>query len=431
MANNKHLDLSQRIIIEQSLNKKLSFKTIGRDIDKNCTTISKEVKNRRQFKKTGAYGRPFNDCIYRFSCNLSGCCNNPACRNNFCKFCPDCHKVCSIYKKENCVLLNDPPYVCNGCDKRNNCTLEKALYSALAAQKEYELIRSEARQGVQISEEEAIRLNKIISPLVAKGQSPHAIYVNHIDELMCNERTIYNYINNGILSVKNIDLPRKVRYSIRKPKKDNFKVDKQCRLGRTYNTFCNYMQEHPDTSVIQMDTVEGRKGGKALLTIHFTIPQLMLAFIRDANTSQSVIDIINRLYLELRPDIFDELFPLLLVDNGSEFSNPLAIELDGQGNRRTRVYYCDPSAPYQKGALENNHELIRRIIPKGTSLDCFTQDDITKMMNHINCYPRRNLGNKTPYEVFTALYGEDVLKKLGISFILADEVTLRPSLLKK
>jgi IS30 family transposase len=274
-----------------------------------------------------------------------------------------------------------------------------------------------------------MRLNKIISPLVAKGQSPHAICVNHMDELMCNERTIYNYINNGILSVKNIDLPRKVRYSIRKPKKDNFKVDKQCRIGRTYSAFCDYMKEHPDTPIIQMDTVEGRKNGKVLLTIHFTIPQLMLAYIRDANTSQSVIDIINRLYLELRPDIFDELFPLLLVDNGPEFSNPLAIELDAQGNRRTRVYYCDPSAPYQKGALENNHELIRRIIPKGTSLDCFTQDDINKMMNHINCYPRKNLGNKTPYEVFTTLYGEGVLKKLGVSFIQHDEVTLRPSLL--
>ncbi len=62
-----------------------------------------------------------------------------------------------------------------------------------------------------------------------------------------------------------------------------------------------------------------------------------------------------------------------LGDNGSEFSNPSAIELDLQGNQRTRIFYCDPQAPYQKGAAENNHSLIRRIIPKGTSLDCFTQ----------------------------------------------------------
>lgn len=431
MPNKKHLTLSQRIIIEHSLNDQLSFKAIGRDIEKSCTTISKEVRNHRLFKKTGAFGKAFNDCIYRFSCTLSGCCNSPNCRNNFCKFCANCHKVCAKYKKENCVLLTSPPYVCNGCKKRKNCTLEKALYSASSAQHEYELIRSETRQGVQVSEEEAIRLNTIISPLVAKGQSPHAICVNHMDEIMCNERTIYNYIDNGIFTVKNIDLPRKVRYSIRKPKKDSFKVDKQCRIGRTYDEFSAYMKEHPDTPVTQMDSVEGRKGGKVLLTLHFTIPQLMLAFLRDANTSQSVIDIINRLYLELRPDIFGELFPLLLGDNGSEFSNPLAIEFDGQENQRTSVFYCDPSAPYQKGAAENNHELIRRVIPKGTSMDPFTQDDITKMMNHINCYPRKNLGNKTPYEIFSALYGENLLKKLGIRFIPPDEITLRPSLLKK
>jgi IS30 family transposase len=431
MADYKHLNLSQRIIIEHSLNGRLSFKAIGRDLKKSCTTISKEVKNRRNFKKIGAYGRAFNDCIHRFTCTFSGCCDNPACRNTFCKFCAHCHKVCTEYKKENCTLLASPPYVCNGCKKRKNCTLEKAIYSALDAQKEYELIRSESRQGIQISEEEALRLNAIISPLVAKGQSPHAICVNHMDELMCDERTIYNYIDNGILSVRNIDLPRKVRYSIRKPKKDSFKVDKHCRIGRTYDDFGLYMMEHPDTPITQMDSVEGRKGGKVLLSIHFTIPQLMLAYLRDANTSQSVIDVFNRLYLELRREVFITLFPLLLGDNGSEFSNPLALERDKQGNQRTKVFYCDPSAPYQKGAAENNHELIRRVIPKGTSLDYFIQDDITKMMNHINCYPRKNLGDKTPYEVFSTLYGADTLKKLGISFIPPDEVTLRPSLLKK
>lgn len=431
MSNNKHLDLSLRINIEHSLNNRLSFKAIGRDLGKSCTTISKEVKNRRQFKKNGAYGKAFNDCTLRFSCTYSGCCDNTACKNNFCKFCASCHKVCVDYKKEKCTLLDIPPYVCNGCKKRKSCTLEKAIYSASDAQNEYKLILSESRQGVQISEEEAFRLDAIISPLVAKGQSPHAICVNHRDELMCDERTIYNYIDNGVFSVRNIDLPRKIRYSIRKKKKHSFKVDKQCRIGRTYNDFCIYMMEHPDTPVTQMDSVEGRKGGKVLLTLHFTIPQLMLAFLRDANTSQSVINIIDRLHLELRPDIFNNIMPLLLGDNGSEFSNPLAIEYDSQENQRTRVFYCDPSAPYQKGAAENNHELIRRIIPKGVSLDDFIQDDIIKMMNHINSYPRKNLGDKTPYEIFAAIYGGDILKKLGISFIPADEVTLRPSLLKK
>lgn len=179
-----------------------------------------------------------------------------------------------------------------------------------------------------------------------------------------------------------------------------------------------------------MDSLEGKKGGKVLLTLHFTIPQLMLAFLRDANTSQSVINIFNRLYLDLSPDIFCGLFQVLLGDNGSEFSNPSAIETDLQGNQRTRVFYCDPQAPYQKGAAENNHTLIRRIIPKGTSLDRFTQEDITLMMNHINSYGRPNLGDKSPYEVFASLYGENILRRMGAELIPTDKVTLRPSLLK-
>jgi IS30 family transposase len=180
-----------------------------------------------------------------------------------------------------------------------------------------------------------------------------------------------------------------------------------------------------------MDSFEGRIGGNVLLTLHFTVPQFILAFIREANTSQSVIDIFNQLYLELGSDIFCKLFQALLGDNESEFSNPSAIEMELEGNRRTRIFYCDPQVPYQKGAAENNHALIRRIIPKGTSLDPFTHEDITLMMNHINSYGRPNLGDKTPYETFASLYGENFLKRGGAELIPPDKVTLRPSLLKK
>jgi IS30 family transposase len=137
------------------------------------------------------------------------------------------------------------------------------------------------------------------------------------------------------------------------------------------------------------------------------------------------------LYFELCPDVFCNLFEVLLGDNGSEFSYPKAIEFDRQGNRRTKVFYCNPSASYQKGAAENNHELIRRVIPKGQSMDDYTREDISLMMDHINSYGRKNLGDKSPYEVFASLYGEDILKRMGATLIPPDEITLHPSLLKK
>ena len=156
----------------------------------------------------------------------------------------------------------------------------------------------------------------------------------------------------------------------------------------------------------------------------------MLAFLRDSNDSQSVIDIFDRLYLELRPDIFMELFPVILADNGSEFSNPSRIEFDRQGNRMTHLFYCDPSAPYQKGAAENNHEFIRRIIPKGVDLALYTQDHILLMMSHIDSYLRKALGNKSPYDTFAFQYGTEALETFGLRKIPADAIILSPELLK-
>ena len=432
MNKNKHLISSERVLIQVHLCNNLSFKAMGRELGKDPTTIAKEIKNHIIYKKSGCYGRPFNDCLHRNSCSVTNVCGKSGCRRKLCKFChsTSCTDTCTDYKREICSQLSKPPYVCNGCKKRKSCTLEKHLYDASYAQNEYKVVRSESRQGILLSENEATRLDSIISPLLKKGQSLHNICINHKDELMYDERTLYNYVDYGIFTARNIDMPRKVRMSKRKPKK-NYKVDKSCRIDRTYSDFIAFMKTHPCFPIVEMDSVEGIKGGKVLLTIHFTIPQFMLAFIRDANTSQSVIDIIDRLYLELRPDVFCDLFKVLLGDSGSEFSNPKAIEFDKQGNRRTYVFYCDPSAPFQKGAVENNHSIIRRIIPKGKTLDIYTQDDITLMMNHINSYGRNNLGNKTPYEIFASLYGEEILRKMGATLIPPDEVTLHPSLLKK
>lgn len=432
MGKNRHLIQEERITIEQRLTERESFKTIGRELGKDPTTIAKEVRNHIQFRKTGCYGRAFNNCLVRKDCTVRHLCGNRNC-NRYCCFCNarPCSSLCPDYHEEVCLRLSKPPYACNGCEDKSSCTLEKRIYSAAHAQKEYEAVRSESRQGIQLTEEDALRLDAIISPLISKGQSLHNICVNHADEIMLNERSLYNYVDDGLFTARNIDMPRVVRMGKRKKKKENFKVDKKCRIGRTYQDFLKFMRENPGIPIVEMDSVEGTKGGKVLLTLHFTVPQFMLAFIRDANTSKSVIDILNQLYMELHPAVFGELFQVLLGDNGSEFSNPTAIELDTQGIFRTRVFYCDPQAPFQKGAAENNHTLIRRIIPKGTSLDCLTQEDITLMMNHINSYGRPNLGDKTPYEVFASFYGEEILKKMDAELIPADKVTLRPSLLKK
>ena len=98
---------------------------------------------------------------------------------------------------------------------------------------------------------------------------------------------------------------------------------------------------------------------------------------------------------------------------------------------RTRMFYCDPQAFYQKGSAERNHEFIRMFIPKRKSLDNFTQSDISLMMDHINSYTRESLGNKSPYDMFEFLYGKEALDLLGCHRISPNDVTLNRSIFRK
>lgn len=180
-----------------------------------------------------------------------------------------------------------------------------------------------------MSEEELLRLDRFISPLIQNGQSIHHIVSRNPDEFTCSEKSIYRYVNGSLLSARNIDMPRVCRIKPRKSKPVEHKVDKQCRVGRSYADFRQYLAVNPDPAVVEMDTVEGKKGGSVLLTLYFRSCSFMLAFLRERNTSQSVINVFRHLYAVLGQDAFQRLFPVILTDNGSEFSNPC-----GPGNCR-------------------------------------------------------------------------------------------------
>lgn len=418
MANNKHLSFNDRLTIEKNLSLSKSFKYIAKLLNKDCTTISKEIKNHYKVMNTGSIGRRFNNCLYRRTCpNRGKNCNISSCIN---------------FTEEKCSLLNKSPYVCNGCKNKIHCTLTKHFYDAEFAFKEYKHVLSESRQGLLIDQSEIDHLNSILVPLIKnQGQSIHQALLNNKNKIMFSDKTIYKVIDLGLL-VRNIDLPRKVRFRTRRKQTTVYKIDKKCLVRRTYEDFISYMENNSDTPIVQMDTVEGIKGGKVLLTIHFVNCSFMLAFIREHNDAQSVIDIFNYLQKTLGIDKFKELFILILTDNGSEFSNPIEIEFDlNTGEKRTQIFYCHPSSPYEKGSCEVNHELLRRILPKGTSFDDLTQEDVNLIMSHINSYKRKKLNNESPHSIFSKLYGENTIIKLGIQKIEPNKVNLSPRLLKK
>jgi len=434
---NKHLTLDDRIAIQKALKEGRSFVDIAAVISKDPSTISKEVKAHLTVKETGTRSRGFNPCAKRNRCDKTGLCKEgclPAGMawhyEPYCAGCSKCNDVCLDFVEEKCKTLTKAPYVCNACRSIRSCTLRKQVYDAKEAQQAYENTRSESRKGIDLTPEELTRLDDIVAPLVKQGQSIHQICVNNADLIMVDERTIYNYIDAGVLSVGNLDLPRKVRYKKRKAKK-SVRVDKKCHVGRTYEDFLAFMEEHPDYAVVEMDSVEGKRDStKVLLTLFFRNSTCMLAFLREANTARSVTDIINDLYGRLGREQFCKMFQVILTDRGSEFTDPASIEFDNEGNRRTYVFYCDPQRSDQKGSIEVTHEFIRRILPKGTSFAALTQDKVQLMMNHINSYTRKKLNNRSAHQLFSFFYGEEVASALTMQAIPANEIILKPELLK-
>ncbi len=175
-----------------------------------------------------------------------------------------------------------------------------------------------------------------------------------------------------------------------------------------------------------MDTVKGcQDSSKVLLTLFFPQAQLLLCRIRRYNTARSALTAIDNLESVLGKEIFGMLFPVLLSDNGSEFSDPKSLERYG----RTKIFYCDPMQSNQKAAIEKSHEFIRMVRPRGTSFDNLSQTDIDLMCSHINSYRRKSLMGKCPIEVFEFLFGDQILNKLNIQKIEADKIILTPRLL--
>jgi len=428
----KHLTLDDRIQIQRFITVNKSFTEIATTIGKNRTTISREIQSYAKYEGKRSRSKCKFKCIFK---NRDQC-PAPHCGKSKCSVaCSQCAPYCDKYEPIVCSKLTKPPYVCNGCDKRGNgCLLEKRLYDAEYAHKQYKKTLKESREGISLSEEDLKLISDNIIPLVQNGVSISTAYYSCADIMPVSDRTIYDYIDKGVFdNVGNMDLRRKVRRKpFRKKSGPQLHVDKHCYIKRTYADFLHYMDQHTDINVCEMDSVEGRKGGKVLLTIFFRNCDLQLMYLRDSNTSATVTSVFSNLKRILGDEDFKKLFPVLLGDRGTEFTNHQAIEINpSTGEKLCNVFYCDPQQTNQKSRCERNHEYIRYIIPKGTSIDDYTESDINLLMNNVNSMPRGNLNVMCPIQRFTELYGQEIASKLGLKYIPLKELLLKPELLKK
>ena len=385
MTKHKHLTLSDRNDIQLGLERGETFKAIGQSILKDPTTVSKEVKRNRQVRE-------------------STCDNLP------------------------CPLLDKAPFVCNGCPKRRqNCGYKKILYLAKQAQKQYEQTLVESREGTPLNSKTFWDMDKVISDGVKKGQHIYHILKTH--NLDVSSSTVYRHILKGYLSIAPIDLARAVKFKERRKSKLP-SIPKEAKKGRSYEDFLNYLALNQLDSWLEMDTVLGRMGGKVLLTFNLSFCNFIFARLLDNKTALEVTkhlyDIKNTLH-QADKDFF-QLFPVILTDNGGEFARVDDIEMDVRGE--CKLFFCDPNRSDQKGRIEKNHTLIRDILPKGTSFDNLTQEDINLVCSHVNSVKRAALNGKSAYELFAFTYGEEIPKLLGISKIPAEDVCQSSKLLQ-
>ncbi|MDU3028534.1 MAG: IS30 family transposase [Enterococcus faecalis] len=385
MTKHKHLTLSDRNDIQLGLERGETFKAIGQLILKDPTTISKEVKRNKQVREYTSNNLP-------------------------------------------CPLLNKAPFVCNGCPKRRqNCGFKKIFYLAKQAQKQYEQTLVEAREGTPLNSKTFWDMDKIISDGVKKGQHIYHILKTH--NLDVSSSTVYRHIRKGYLSIAPIDLARAVKFKERRKSKLP-SIPKEAKKGRSYEDFLNYLALKQLNSWLEMDTVMGRMGGKVLLTFNLSFCNFIFARLLDNKTALEVTkhlyDIKNTLH-QADKDFF-QLFPVILTDNGGEFARVDDIEMDVRGE--SKLFFCDPNRSDQKGRIEKNHTLIRDILPKGTSFDNLTQEDINLICSHVNSVKRAALNGKSAYELFAFTYGEETPKLLGISKIPAEVVCQSSKLLQ-
>ena len=434
---NGQMDLSDRLAIETWICHKDTLKKIAKLLGRHPSTIAHEIKENRTFIPGNYFlGK---DCKFVRQHVVHHICGDMECEQNCCR-CRrfDCQKHCGKYVSRACHKFDRAPYVCNNCPEKKLCVKDKYIYSAKHADAAVSRRRSESRKGVRITDVQKAEMDELITKLVKKGQPLTHIYAEHEAEMPVCLRTLYNYIDEGELTIRNIDLRRKTGYKQRKKGRQpslGF-ANMEFRQCRTYADFEYAMKvQYTEDEVVEMDTVKGvREQGKRLLTMIFRKNNVMLLFLMPDGKAESVKRVFDYLEAGLGIDVFRRLFPIILTDNGSEFKRVDDLELtpeeDGLLTYRTHLYYCDPMASWQKGCIEKNHEFIRYAIPKKKSLNPYTQEDITLLMNHINSIKRPGLGNKCPYELVDEEDSDfhELMSLLKMHLIPPDEVHLMPDL---
>ena len=401
MANYCHLSYEDRKNIEDGLNDNKSINQIANEINRNHSTILREIDRNKVYFEPKNYGvnKKFDNPNYNYHCSK----------------------------------LDKSPYVCNGCKSRSGCRKERYTYYARKADDSYKEVKSEARKGINLTPEEVYTINTTLTPLIKKGQTINHLYINHPDILDFSKPSFYNYVNNGVFEFGPLDFPRIVKYKKRKnSNRRRTRKEREILIGRTYDDFIDYTSKHPDVNIVEMDTVVGLQDeSECFLTLLWRKTKFMLILKIESQTTDEVTRMFEYLQYIIPYDDYKRLFQVILTDNGHEFFDVNDIEcIHETGEYVTHLFFCEPHMSCQKGMIEKNHEFLRYVLPKGSSFKRIDQEECDLIMNNINSLCRDSLNGKCPYEAMLFLCDEYILKELNCYYIKPDDVVLNDSLLK-
>lgn len=424
----KQLNSIQRTQLQALLKIKKSLSEISKEMGLSRQTIYRELLRNSYTISIDKPGIK-SSCIHYLKCKKENKSYRLECPNNCIKYQPG---------RQEC--LKKYPFVCNNCCKRKHCNFLHYYYDNETASINYHTRISDDKKFPKTNLSKIKQINKIVSPLVKKGQSIEAILMNH-PEIKVSPLTIRRWIKQGLLDCKFNEFRMTGR---RKPSKQyNYSTEKTHKrlsvkkIGHKYNDYRLYMSEHPNALIIQLDTVIGCiDGKKTILTIHIVKHNFQFGLLLDEHTKEEVFNKLYGLFSKLKNiettsgiAIYSSFTEVILTDNGPEFDSLLELPIF---DPNIHIFYCHPLSSFEKGSCERNHILVRYIHYKGWSFDALSQFDVNLLFSNINSYPRRSLQNKTPYQsVFEdPRLGKEFLDIIEISKINGDDVILNPSLLK-
>lgn len=422
-----HLTFEMRVSIENYVTERRTIAYMARELDIDATSISRELKRNRRYDGYSGSPTSTNKCIHRRTCKKRRICD-PDCRRRCAACAKMCHKgKCADFEEEWCARTHKAPFVCNGCERRPSCPLERYTYSAKAAQAKADSRLSESREGLDMTGREMAFLAAEVKAGLELGQSVHHIFSSR-DDLPCSERSFYRHVENEAIDVRKMDLRKKVKYKKRSKKKAG-RREAEFYAGREFR---DYMELDADAraGTVQMDCVEGAEGDtRALLTLHFAALRFQIYILLERKDSAHVVAALDWIESLCGRRMFKKAFGLILADRGSEFDDIAGIERDG----RCSVYYTDPQRPDQKGGCEKNHVELRKIIPKGTSVDGLGLDPfiVAGICSHANSSIRLAIGNASPMALAKAALPASLLEGLGLDLIPPDKVETRPELVDR